>query len=70
MGDTYFRMNTVFKCYLPAWIILGIAATTMVGKWLSESRWIPVISARNTAIITVIVVGMLFIIPFVISVHS
>ena len=35
MGDTYFRMNTVFKCYLPAWIMLGIAATTMVGKWLS-----------------------------------
>jgi len=65
MGDTYFRMNTVFKCYLPAWIILGIAATTMVGKWLSETRWIPVISTRNTAIITVAVVGLLFVIPFV-----
>jgi len=66
MGDTYFRMNTVFKCYLPVWIILGIASTTMVGKWLSESRWIPVISARNTIIITAAVVGLLFIIPFVI----
>jgi uncharacterized membrane protein len=66
MGDTYFRMNTVFKCYLPVWIILGIAATTMVGKWLSESRWIPVISARNTAIITAIVIGILFVLPFVI----
>ena len=65
MGDTYFRMNTVFKCYLPAWIILGIAATTMVGKWLSETRWIPVISTRNTAIITVAVVGLLFVIPFI-----
>jgi len=66
MGDTYFRMNTVFKCYLPIWILLGIAATTMVGKWLSERRWIPVISARNTAIITILVVGMLFVLPFVI----
>ena len=66
MGDTYFRMNTVFKCYLPAWIILGIAATTMVGKWLSESRWIPVISAKNTAIIMVTIVSLLFILPFVI----
>ena len=66
MGDTYFRMNTIFKCYLPAWIILGIASTTMVGKWLSESRWIPVISARNTIIITATVVGLLFIIPFII----
>ena len=66
MGDTYFRMNTVFKCYLPAWIILGIAASPMVGKWLSESSWIPVISARNTAIITAIVVGIFFVLPFVI----
>jgi YYY domain-containing protein len=66
MGDTYFRMNTVFKCYLPVWIILGIASATMVGKWLSESRWIPVISARNTIIITATVVGLLFIIPVVI----
>jgi YYY domain-containing protein len=66
MGDTYFRMNTIFKCYLPAWIILGIASTTMVGKWLSESRLLPVISARNTTIITVAVVGLLFIIPFII----
>ena len=66
MGDTFFRMNTVFKCYLPAWIILGIAATTMIGNWLSECRWIPVISARNTAIITITVVGLLFVAPFII----
>jgi YYY domain-containing protein len=66
MGDTYFRMNTIFKCYLPVWIILGIASTTMVGKLLSESRWIPVISARNRAIITATVVGLLFVLPFII----
>jgi YYY domain-containing protein len=66
MGDTYFRMNTIFKCYLPIWIILGIASTTMVGKWLSESRWIPVISARNRAIITATVVGLLFVLPFIV----
>ena len=66
MGDTYFRMNTVFKCYLPVWIILGIASTTIIGKWLSESRWIPVISVRNTVIITATIVGLLFILPFVI----
>jgi YYY domain-containing protein len=70
MGDTYFRMNTVFKCYLPVWILLGIAATAMVGKWLSESRWIPVISVRNTAVITAIVVGILFILPSVIPVSQ
>jgi uncharacterized membrane protein len=66
MGDTYFRMNTVFKCYLPVWILLGIAAASMVGKWLSESRWIPVISARKTTIITAGIVSILFMLPFVI----
>jgi len=69
MGDTYFRMNTVFKCYLPAWIMLGIAASVMVGTWLSESRWIPVISDRNTTIITAVVVSILFILPFVIPLN-
>jgi len=66
MGDTYFRMNTIFKCYLPVWIILGIASTTMVGKLLSESGLIPVISARNRAIITATLVGLLFVLPFII----
>ncbi len=37
MGDTYFRMNTIFKCYLPAWILLGIAAFAMAGKWLLKA---------------------------------
>jgi uncharacterized membrane protein len=38
----------------------------MVGKWLSESRWIPVISARKTTIITAGIVSILFMLPFVI----
>lgn len=66
MGETYFRMNTVFKCYLPAWIISGTAAFSMLGKWLSENRRIPDISARNSAIITTIVIAILFALPFII----
>jgi YYY domain-containing protein len=70
MGDTYFRMNTVFKCYLPVWILLGTAAAIMIGKWLSEVRWIPVLPVRTTAVITAIVVGFLFILPSVMPVSQ
>lgn len=66
MGDTYFRMNTVFKCYLPAWIILGISAFSMAGTWLARSGRIPVLPARKCAALTVVVVGIMFILPFAI----
>jgi len=70
MGDTYFRMNTVFKTYLPAWILLGTAAFVMMGKWLSESRRIPPISKRQTTIIVVSVVSVLFLLPFVMPINQ
>lgn len=67
MGETYFRMNTVFKCYLPAWLMLGTSAFVMIGQWLSSYCRIPAMSARNSIIISVIVVCLLFVAPF--SVH-
>ncbi|MDD1702967.1 MAG: DUF2298 domain-containing protein [Methanoregula sp.] len=66
MGDTYFRMNTVFKCYLPAWIILGISAFTMAGAWFAKPGRIPVMPGHKSAVLAVIVVGMLFVAPFIV----
>jgi YYY domain-containing protein len=66
MGETYFRMNTVFKCYLPAWLMLGTAAFVMAGQWCTSSLRIPSVSGKVSAVVTVVVVTILFILPFVV----
>jgi YYY domain-containing protein len=66
MGDTFFRMNTVFKCYLPAWLMLGTAAFVMVGQWCTSSPRIPPVSAKISAVLMVVVVTILFILPFMV----
>jgi YYY domain-containing protein len=67
MGETYFRMNTVFKCYLPAWLMLGTSAFVMAGQWCASSLRIPPVSGRTSAALTVVVVTALFILPVVVS---
>jgi len=70
MGETYFRMNTIFKCYLPAWLMLGTAAFVMVGQWLSSWNRIPTMSVRNTIVISAIVICLLFAAPFFVQYNS
>ncbi len=70
MGETYFRMNTIFKCYLPAWLMLGTAAFVMVGQWLSSWNRIPTMSVRNTIVISAIVICLLFAAPFLVQYNS
>ncbi|WP_292417085.1 DUF2298 domain-containing protein [Methanoregula sp.] len=70
MGETFFRMNTVFKCYLPAWLMLGTAALVMVGQWLARWGRIPVFSARLTTAATLGIVLLLLAVPFMVSYNS
>lgn len=64
MGDTYYRMNTVFKCYLPAWLMLGTAAFSMAGTWLQDWGQVPRIPGRVSAVAAVLVIACLFATPF------
>ena len=66
MGETFFRMNTVFKCYLPAWMMLGTAAFIMVGQCFTSSLPIPSVPSRISSVLTVIVVTIMFILPFMV----
>jgi YYY domain-containing protein len=67
MGETLFRMNTVFKCYLPAWLMLGTAASVMVAKWFSSRTWIPPVPDKLSQVLTVLVITVLLVIPHVIA---
>lgn len=36
MGETYYRMNTVFKLYLPAWLLMGSSSLAMLSSMISK----------------------------------
>ncbi|NMB78825.1 MAG: hypothetical protein GYA23_06990 [Methanomicrobiales archaeon] len=67
MGETYFRMNTVFKCYLPAWMMLGTAAFVMAGRWFSMPGRIPRISSLQSAALAILAVTILLALPFCVA---
>ncbi len=66
MGEAYFRMNTVFKFYLPAWILMGTAASVIVGEWLRGVDWR--VPARAERALPVLAVAALLVTPFAIDI--
>ena len=66
MGETFFRMNTVFKCYLPAWLMLGTAGFVMAGQWFTTSIRISPVPGWFSSVLAVVVVTILFTLPFVV----
>jgi YYY domain-containing protein len=68
MGETYFRMNTIFKCYLPAWILLSISISAMIGRALAGI--LPVIPPWSARALAAIGIAALFILPFMIPFNA
>ncbi|OPY36463.1 MAG: hypothetical protein A4E35_02002 [Methanoregula sp. PtaU1.Bin051] len=65
MGDTYFRMNTVFKCYNVAWLLLSVSVFTMAGKALSDSGRIPGCTKQQKATAVIMAVLLLAAAPLI-----
>jgi len=66
MGDTYFRMNTVFKSYIAAWLLLSISTFAMAGAALFRWGKIPEFRPRQTAVAAIVIVVLLFAAPLLV----
>jgi len=68
MGETYFRMNTLFKFYLPAWFLMGTASLSIIGKWLQGTGIEDRIPAGIRKGLPILVVALLLIAPSAINI--
>ncbi len=68
MGETYFRMNTIFKFYIPAWLLMGTASLVIVGEWLGNTRIDRRMPARVGRVLPALAVVALLAAPFAINI--
>ncbi len=62
MGENWYRLNTVFKFYLPAWLLIGSASLVMAGEMIERSSLWNIHRSSITRLIFIIVL-ILFIAP-------
>lgn len=68
MGETYFRMNTVFKFYLPAWFMMATASLAIIGGWSQRSGIDRCMPPRVGKALPALAIVLLLIAPFAIGV--
>lgn len=67
MGDTYYRMNTVFKFGFCAWFLLGISVLVITGRWIETK--ISELPKKQTWALAVIVFAGLMVATSVVGVN-
>jgi YYY domain-containing protein len=67
MGDQYFRMNTVFKLYITAWILFSAATAGMLGRLLLPLVCKPSWSARIIDGAIPLILLLLLVLPAVVT---
>lgn len=68
MGDQYFRMNTVFKFYIAAWLLLGTGTFVMAGRFLDRPALTERLSRAPRAArsgVAIAVLALLLAAPFI-----
>jgi len=68
MGETYLRMNTVFKFYLPAWFMMATASLAIIGGWSQRSGIDRRMPPRLGKALPALAIVLLLIAPFAIGV--
>jgi len=67
MGGAYYRLNSVFKCYSVAWILLGTGTLLVLGEWIAGTGWPDRVTGRQQRTLVFVAAAALIIAPLAID---